>query len=350
MERNTSQEHLLSAEGLLDDLKHVRSKLGFDNTGPDGLLATIEVMRAYDNSQTEQQLTSLAKETLGRWVDTLCMEQMNGSDNVCARAAAQSLWWLTVADERPDATKASVLRKKAMERWSCDSLSVDGLRYREDVLMREIAEQAWSHLEEGYITHFGAAFWTTIDQYSDTMLDLADNLERMLERDQHGPIRPPTQLEAAEALHRVGIVHALAVALSQIYVHRRIESHGEAWLASMGFTLMLLPFHRIEDRRAIAAAIPTQRIDPSADSEDFLAAVSDLDPSLPERWKDYLNSCTERCHFGRTQDRSLICPIHQLVMEMRLFVAGRRAYKGHRMDDFLEHIVVPEETFGEYWI
>lgn len=34
---------------------------------------------------------------------------------------------------------------------------------------------------------------------------------------------------------------------------------------------------------------------------------------------------------------------------MRLFASGRRAYKRHRMDEFLEHVVVDEEEFGSYW-
>lgn len=310
---------LESPDGIREDLHFARDAGGLAHTGADQLQATTANVVAAGLTRREVA-HNRAREILIAHVARYCRLAIEASaDDPCAKAAAQSTRdvLLQAKDHRE---KVAAIRRRSLRTNSC-TISLDALRKREDVILREIAAAVWEDLEarkEGLGPQTPEqVVLMMIPIVKDIHYYLFELLLRLYPTD-------AIQFDDTMANLTEKVIHGIAevqwFARTYLAVLERPKakwSQIDLVFASHANGILLTPFFSDAGRDAVAEVfLQYQRRE---EFTDALMARADFE-ELAGRIVGWLSSCHSNCAFHRTRSFALLCEPHLLVYYFELFL------------------------------
>ena len=310
-----------SARAILDDLHLARDALGIDLCGVDRLQATLCALDD-DRQRNYTALLPAARELLRRHVDEVCNAfAAEHVDDTCAVAAADSLAMILLATEAEPIPKASVVRKNFLSEYKCH-LSADGLRKREDQILRLIAEAVADELED--LMRLAFPFSTThclmaLEQVAEP---LSRKIRELLRRFYKARVDVEDSVVdlAQEVLFDIGKVHFSCHLMLTLLTEPRSRSATDLWFGFLSYNVLTLPFESARERRILARAIG-ETLESGGDVNQLNAFLDSLHETIAGdqlvfRFEAVLRSCPDICEFERSNDVRQICRPHQLVLAL----------------------------------
>lgn len=309
-----------SPEAIEEDLHFARDASGIARATEEQLRATVARVLAADLTNAESAVL-VARDLLIAHVVRTCRTLVRDkADDACAVAAANSTRDALV---RPPevSRKLRALRQQALQVSGCH-LSVDGLRKREDLIVRDIAKAAWADLEARQKGVGPQTAEQVILLMRPTVRVTRDILFEVLLRlypQETARFTDATGYLFADALFRIAELQWLARTLLAVLKQSPAGTMpSEVFFASLAQAFLFLPLSSDADKAAIAEVFNQHW----RSSEEFMRAVMERDDAedVTGNWVDWLVSCHDTCAYHRTRNVGLMCQPHQLAALLEAFI------------------------------
>ncbi|HEX2903371.1 MAG TPA: hypothetical protein VHO01_07920 [Jatrophihabitans sp.] len=307
-----------TARALADDLRQIREEGGATQASDAAFAATITWPLERDEGFSERETAQAFVLTQLRRV----LEEVHADKrtDVCDRAAAATLQtiFLRAPDDRELIATA---RRRMRERFDCH-LTLDGLRKREDKLLRRIAQAMHGELVRRDDERGPRTIEERVRLGHDGMLRaygvITDGLRRLY---RHSPASdaPDRDLIVLNLLYHVAWTQWWAAPVLAIQTSGEPITPGEVLYADVAGRLAVSPFGFHDDKLAVRRILVAGE---PADREAFkLRLTADaVGAGIIERFTQWATECHDSCAFMRSWNTSLLCDPHDFAWGLWLML------------------------------
>ena len=317
MPRSVRTAEPASARGIVEDLKKVREVGGLDKAGASDIKSLMSVLQVVESNT--DSLLDAAKRRLRAEIVRACWARLQTSLDPCDRGAAHAVRRLLLRRTAESPGKARTIRVDVLSRVGC-SLSPDGLRKREDVLLDEIGTSIWESLQDLYERSTSESPMTIayemLPTVSSVREDIHDLKKRLYPKHETVPV-PLLEKLVPLVLHQVGTLRWLSFRLVNAIEAERERTKGDDYLLILGRLLLDGPvLNGAEDQDEFAKFYAINfRLEP----QEFFQLLVEEDGALAERCLNWLSDCHRSCAYMRTLSTGLLCRAHQFAALLEQF-------------------------------
>ncbi len=307
-----------SVAAITEDLHFARDASGIMRAEEGRLQATLSLFDSVTVVTPADSLTTIRSLLIAHTVRT-CRQQAQASPaDPRVQAATHSVRTILIQSAN-ESEKAATIRRRALREHGC-SLTLDGLRKREDGILRAIAESVWEDLR----TRKDGSGPNTIEEL---ILIIEPVAKRCVEALHHLLMKmypkeasvPTDDLERLLSYTFYHVCHVLSLcrALAVVKARPGHDTALDGHFAGMALLLLTLPFGLEEDRNAVVDRFEAER---GGGHEEFAAALDSAPGDLIDRCLGWFVSCYSNCAYHRTFNLGMLCSPHQFVSYLDIFV------------------------------
>lgn len=309
-----------TAAAIDEDLHFARDAGGIARADTDRLQGTIAMLTFADADP--DIVIANARDVLVARTTRVCRSfPASFPNDPCARAAATSTSDILL-QPLSSMEKARTFRRRALADNSC-LLTDDGLRKREDVLIRHIAGAVWEELTARR-TGLGPQ---THEEMILKMLPVVQGGHKYL-HDLLMRLYPQEAIQPSELLEElIGVVVYWLAAVQWysrallVLLQRPIAvTPSDFALGAFAQELLVHPFPIGKDREIVAEVFTSHR----SDDEPLIQAILRHPDGygVIARVREWLSSCRSTCAYHRTRNLGLLCKPHLVATYLELFEEG----------------------------